>query len=294
MYRNAGRGYASADPIEPLMEFAERTTLVASTRTGSTWLSSLLDSHPEIRFHGELFNLERAPVAALHDPRAYLNDRLAGGGSHRVVGFKLLYHQARLSYLNEFLFEMEQGRKSEVDWRTIFPARPVTREHVPALAKTWELIRSGGGRIIHLRRRNLLRQRLSHEMMMAESRARWSSEPAAGPMRIRLATDRLIQSFAEATAAAVEIDCFFAGNQKLTVFYEDLTADVAAQCGTILRFLGVRIASLVSAKKKSERRALCETIENFGEVEHALAGTPWEQFLDDCSAHERRNPLRCD
>jgi len=275
------------------MEFAERTTLVASTRTGSTWLTSLLDSHPEIRFHGELFNLEQAPLSALYDPRAYLNDRLAGGGSHRVVGFKLLYHQARLSYLNEFLSEMEQGRKAAVDWRTVFPARPVTEEHVPALAATWEVIRIGGGRIIHLRRRNLLRQRLSHEIMMAESRAHWSSVPTVHPVRIRLATDRLIESFAEATAAAIEMDRFFAGSSKLTVFYEDLSADFAVQCHTILHFLGVRIAPLVSPKRKSKRRVLCETIENYGEVERALAGTPWEQFLHDCPAHERRNPVHC-
>jgi hypothetical protein len=67
------------------MESVRRVALVATTRTGSTWLGALLDSHPEIRFRGEIFNLEHATAAAVLDPEAYLDEALSAAGPR--VGF---------------------------------------------------------------------------------------------------------------------------------------------------------------------------------------------------------------
>jgi LPS sulfotransferase NodH len=263
------------------MEPLRRVAIVATTRTGSTWLGSLLDSHPEIRMEGEIFNLEHAAPSAVLDPGAYLNEALAGAGPHRVVGFKILYHQARLDYLNSFLAEMDQGRPSQVDWRAHFPVRPVTAKQVPELARAWDRIRDGGTRIIHLRRRNLLRRYLSHETLMAVSRARWTGLPTSQLPRLRLAPARLIESFEEVAASAAEIDSHFRESPRLVVFYEELTANLAAQSARILGFLEVRRLRLTGTAPRHPRRPLRETIENYDEVERALAGTPWEAFLDD-------------
>jgi LPS sulfotransferase NodH len=263
------------------MESVRRAAVVATTRTGSTWFGSLLDSHPEIRFHGEIFNLERAAISAVLAPGAYLNEVLAGAGPQRVLAFKLLYHQARLAYLNGFLLEMEQGRPSQVDWRALFPVRPVMEKQVPELARAWDLIRDCGTRIIHLRRRNLLRRCVSHEILMATSRARWKGVPVAPLARVRLPADRLIESFEEMVASAAEVDRFFTGNPRLVVYYEDLTADLATQCARALDFLAVRSWPLTCATRGRHRRTLRDTIENYDQVERALAGTPWEVFLDD-------------
>src|SRR4051812_16902643 len=120
-----------------------RAVLVASTRTGSSWLASLLDSHPAIRFHGELMNLEHAPLEALRDPLAYLEDQLTMPPGVAVAGFKLLQHQARVAYLDDFLAELDQGRPSRVDWRRYFPVRPVPAAMVPALPALWDALRGG-------------------------------------------------------------------------------------------------------------------------------------------------------
>jgi LPS sulfotransferase NodH len=261
------------------MESVRRVALVATTRTGSTWLGALLDSHPEIRFRGEIFNLEHATAAAVLDPEAYLDEALSAAGPHRLVGFKLLYHQARLDYLNGFLLEMDEGRPSRVDWRTLFPARPVTEVQAPALARPWARIRDDGTRIIHLRRRNLLRRYVSHEILMAASRARWKAAPETRHARVRLAPDRVVESFAQATAAADEVDRFFSRSAVLAVFYEELAAAPAAEWARILDFLGVRRAPLGAAARERRAPSLREKIENYDRVERSLAGTPWEAFL---------------
>ena len=260
---------------------ARRAVVVASTRTGSTWLSSLLDSHPEIRFHGELFNLAHAPVEAVLDPGAYLDRCLGDGGVHRVVGFKLLDHQARVEYLNDFLGEMDEGRPSDVDWRRLFPKRPVAENDAPAMAATWALLRRSGGRIVHLRRRNLLRREISQEIMMAESRTRWRGASPSGRPRVRLAAEGLAVAFASQIASSEEVDRFFAGGAKLNVFYEDLVRDLAVETARILDFLGVRIMPLGLDRPTPIDRGLRDAVDNYAEVEKALKGTLWERFLDE-------------
>ena len=257
-----------------------RVALVASTRTGSSWLAALLDSHPAIRFHGELFNLERVPLRALHDPLAYLDEQLAECAGAAVVGFKLLQHQARLPYLNDFLAELDAGRESRVDWRQHFPLRPVTAEMAPALPRLWEALR-GDRRyaIIHLTRRNLLHQRLSHERLMTISRARWSA--AVPPASVMLAADRLADALEEHARTVEVLRNFFAGCRVLEVVYEDLAADPDGQQARLLRFLGVPHAPLHPAPRQTSRRHLREELANYDDVARALLGTRWAALLDE-------------
>lgn len=256
-----------------------RVVLVASTRTGSSWLASLLDSHPTIRFRGELFNLERAPLEAIRDPLAYLDAQLVPPAGVAAVGFKLLQHQARAEYLNDFLAELDQGRPSQVDWRRHFPARPVGVEELPALPALWDALRQGAWKVIHLQRRDLLRQRISHERLMAGSRSRWRG-PLAPARPLRLAADRLVDELERHTREVGAVRAFFAGAPLRDVAYEDLLADAAAQQRQLLAFLGVPAAPLRSALSRRAPRPLREELANYGEVARALAGTRWAALLD--------------
>ena len=274
-----------------------RVALVASTRTGSSWLASLLDSHPAIRFHGELFNLEAAPLRALHDPLAYLDEQLVDGAGAAVVGFKLLQHQARLAYLNDFLAELDAGRESRVDWRQYFPLRPLTAAMAPALPGLWDALRRDRRyAIIHLTRRNLLRQRLSHERLMARSRARWSA--AAPPTdAVTLAPEQLGAAFDQHARTVDELRAFFAGCRRLEIVYEDLVADPAGDQARILRFLDLPHAPLHPPARPHPRRSLREELANYDDVARALHGTRWQGLLEEpASARVRtrawRAPLR--
>lgn len=258
-----------------------RVALVASARTGSSWLASLLDSHPAIRFHGELFNLERAPARALHDPLIYLDEQLVADDRVAVVGFKLLQHQARAAYVDDFLTELDQGRPSAVDWRAHFPARPVTADMLPALPTLWEALRDRRRfAVIHLQRRNLLRQRLSHERLMADSQARWRDAPADAGGAVRLDAPRLVAHLERHARAVDALRASLAGGRVLEVAYEDLVAAPEEQQARILRFLDVPPAPLRSAERRRATRPLRETLANYDEVARALADTRWAALLD--------------
>jgi hypothetical protein len=255
---------------------------------------SILDAHPEVRFHGELFNLEHAPRAALCDPAAYLRRRLAATGSHRIVGCKMLYHHAQPDYVRDFLAEMAEGRPAAVDWRAVFAGRALTGD-VPALAGAWDALRAGGRtRIIHLRRRNLLRQHVSHARLMGASHREWRHEEGAPePPRVVIAIEPMLRSFAETTHRSAAIARFFAGNPTLEVFYEDLCADTAAQIARLLDFLGVARLPLPAPPPAVAPGALRLAIANYDAVAAALADTPWASFLDAAAAGGRdRAPCR--
>jgi hypothetical protein len=140
-------------------------------------------------------------------------------------------------------------------------------------------MRSTGVSIVHLRRRNLLRRHVSHEILMAASRARWQGTAPSDRPRVRLAAERLGALFESETAESEEIDRFFARSRNTVVFYEDLLENFVLESSRLLEFLGVRPMALDSSRQREMQRPLHESIENYGEVERALAGTVWEPFL---------------
>ena len=83
-----------------------RFVIVTAGRTGSTRLRLLLDSHPEIRCHGEVFGgnlstlaepgspaMEEAEAARAASPARFMQERVFDAGAQRAVGFKVLYEQ---------------------------------------------------------------------------------------------------------------------------------------------------------------------------------------------------------
>jgi LPS sulfotransferase NodH len=281
--------------VRPVRHTAERggvdgarAAIVAPARSGSSWLVSILDAHPQIRFHGEVFNLEHAPRAAVCDPAAYLRARLAPTGPQRIVGCKVLYHQAQPAYVRDFLAEMAEGRPAAVDWRAVFADELLTGDG-PALAGAWEALRDGGAtRIIHLRRRNLLRQHISHARLMATSRSAWRREGCVpAPRPIVVAIEPMLGSFAEATRRSAEIARFFAANPTIEVWYEDLCTETLAQIERMLAFLCVARWPLPAAPPAAAPVALRLAIANYDAVAAALADTPWASFLDDAGADSR-------
>jgi LPS sulfotransferase NodH len=273
----------SSRPPPAQLSPAARAVIVASARSGSGWLLALLNAHPRIALHGELFNLEHAPRQAVFDPRGYLDAVLPRDRTPRVAGFKLLYHHGRLAYLNDFLREMDGGRPAAVDWRRELPARPVTRAMLPPRAALWPALRRGGAtHIIHLRRHDLLRQALSHARLMADSRARWRGEPARRQAAVALDARHLVQRFERHTRTAERIAAFFRAGPRLDLWYEALLADPAGECARAYAFLGVAPPRVAIAAPPAAPRLgdLRQEIANYDAVARALAGTRWTALLE--------------
>ncbi len=202
--------------------------IVCADRTGSTLLRGMLNSHPDVYVGGELFNdyipdgripwqLDSAPtgqdakdeLTALRraDPVAFL-ERLFGMSAqrgYRVIGFKLMYyHGDRYSAVRDRLRD-----------DTAF-------------------------RIIHLKRRNLLRRYISEQR--ARMTGEWSHPSGVDEIQlpeVPLKLKDCLQDFDYVEQQQREYADLFERHDVLEVFYEDLAATPVPVAKRTAAFLGL-------------------------------------------------------
>ena len=247
----------NADPSARCTRFCILTT----GRTGSTRLRLLLDSHPLVRCHGELFgeNLSTlaAPGSDAHqallaeraaDPAAFLARAFEPGGA-RAAGFKLLYGQL----LNRW----------------------------PGLLDLLQADRSV--RIVHLVRRNGIKRFLSEYFVGTVTGRhlcpRDEEPPAVGPVTIPVAA--LLADLEAVPVQAARIRDLFREHPFHEIAYEDSLDDDGPAMRAVQAFLDVPPAPLSAGIRKilpDDPRLL---IANFAEVAAAVRGTPFEPWLGE-------------
>jgi LPS sulfotransferase NodH len=253
---------ASSKPEGGVASAEVRFLIVGARRSGSNLLCSLLDSHPEVLCHHELFNPSGVFCAlSLRDadfdpgtiaerdanPAAFLERVFSDPRGHRCVGFKMTHGQA---------------------------------ESVLAA-----VLRDADVRKIVLERRNRVKTYLSEQV--AERLDQWEvydeSELATERPLLRVDAAALREHAARNRAfyRRVEEVLRDTGQAHLRVCYEDLW-DVETQ-GAILRFLGVTETgtALVSPSVKQNPRDARRIVANFDELAESLRGDPLRDELLD-------------
>lgn len=227
---------------------APRGVLIfAQGRSGSTLLVELLNSLPEVRCEGEILQRRVAfPAAWAEARRLRHRDRLYG---FKVKPLQLLHHQ-NVTDMGGWLAGMH-GR---------------------------------GWRLVHLERRNLLRQVLSN---IAAERYGWQRRvDTANPGRDPLHVDPAVLTYWMGVRARwrEQEHAALAGLAHETVHYEDDLSDPDRQQATLDRLaaaLGVESAAGASNLRPANPGALADRIANYAEVRQALEGGPWERYLDE-------------
>jgi hypothetical protein len=280
-----------------------RFVVLGDARTGSYMLVQALDSHASVTCFGELFNWDveyidynvpgydrdSARDLALRnsDPTTFLRERIfcERGAGTQAVGFKLLYSHV---------------------WGG-FPGL------LEALAADREL------RVVHLKRRNLLRRLVSTRLAQASGvwrmeagtaplpladpstwrrglkdpagaarallrRMRPSGGPVAAPnvpaqKSVRLTLQECDEFMYKAMHEVDYYDSLFSGHPSHEIWYEDIVGDQRAAFGAVQSFLGVERKRLVVTMARQNPGPLPELIENYDEVERHYRGTPVERFL---------------
>ena len=241
----------------------DRFVVLATPRCGSNWLCSLLDSHPDILCHHELFNLERIRLSRslaanpgfLGDmesrqaaPREFLNKAWNKSLGHKAVGFKLNLGQSEIIF-DEVLDD-------------------------PKVAK------------IIISRRNRVRSFVSE--MIAEKTKIWESFPDSepmpdpGPQKVEAAElfEQVRRNQDYYTALRQRLDA--TGQTALEVQYEQLNDRQQHQ--TILDFLQLDVdVALTTATSKMNRGSLRVLISNFDQLAGQLSHS---ELLDDLSSGE--------
>jgi LPS sulfotransferase NodH len=241
-----------------------RFILLGRSRTGSNFLRGLIASHPQAIVLGEILknpaaiewgtDAPAAPDEALEvyrrDPERFLETYVfCGRPRHlRALGFKLFYYHARSD-----------------PW-----------------SRAWPYLQTMPGlRVIHIKRRNILRTHLSR--VRAEQTDRWvktSGEPEAlPPVELEYAACR--RDFEQTRAWEQEADAYFAGREMLEVVYEDLVAQPAAQAGRVQDFLGLTGRPLAPQTHQQSRQPLSAAIANYESLKRQFAGSPWQAFFDE-------------
>jgi LPS sulfotransferase NodH len=248
--------------------------IFATQRTGSTWLMDSLDAHPAVAAYDELLlaggigngywgrkDLEffeayykrncthvNTITRALWSVR-YLNRVYSSQQAAEAIGMKLMYDQL---------------------WKNPWLCLYLIRHRV---------------RVLHLVRANLLDVVLSLEMVKARNQPHAWKHHMVETSTVTLDPDAVMSTlhtlefrvrFARRLLAALPLRC-------LEISYERLVSEPAL-LNDVLAFLGVQSAQSADVNgskfKKLNTLKQSELIDNYAEVERALADTRFERFLD--------------
>ena len=220
-------------------------------RSGGTFLTTALDSHPQIRAAGEILAdvKDQGAGAQLKQTQECLTPSLIG--RHAAVGFK--------TKLMDVLHPEELGK----------------------------LLRQIQPRVILLLRRNRVKLVVSwiNSNRLHKERGKWQSyteeeRPSVpfaidvGDFKCRLETlDGLRQRLASYVSGL--------GLPTLPLYYEDLLLDELRAFERVFSFLGIKPKAVQPECIKTTRDDLREVIKNFEELRSHYRGTPLEEMFDE-------------
>jgi hypothetical protein len=209
---------------------------------GEQHLRFLLDSHPEVRCYGELFDPDDAYYATsgLTDHHRYLAE-FDPSETRSVTGF-------------------------ELSWTSIC-----------AYPQILDLFHDRHQRVVRVNRDNLL-ERFIDDTLPSYSRYRLEV-PADEAQTVHVDIDQCLATMHDWFVRDRILRELTRGTRTLDVEFDDL--DDAATHTAVEHFLGIQPEPLSSPLERMPSKPLPEVVENWDEVEATLRGTVWETFLDD-------------
>ena len=244
----------------------QRFIILTDQRSGSNHLGDLLDSHLSVRVAGEIFNPDHRHISRNHP----LPDR-----------FRDLRARDPIAYLKAFFTQPLDPSITHLGFRIFHDhARSRTERSERSIWTT--LRRTKQLQVIHLKRRNLLRNLLS--LKLAERSNEWERLESAPLVRyepLRIEYEEVIAHFRARERSFARGSRFFRRHRKTEIFYEDLERDEERQLAVILRFLGLPPQPLTSSTRKQNQQSTRELIENHAELEARFRHTRWHEFFLD-------------
>lgn len=234
-----------------------RFVIVCQPRTGSNWLCTLLQSHPSILCHHEVFHPEDIYYAVGHRD-----------GQLEHLGTREERDRDPLGFL-ERLWEADFGRP--------IVGLKLHEGHAPAVQA--RVLADKSVRKVLLRRRSRLRACIS--LLRARQTGRWARTPYDGVS--------VVLDPGEVFDFARRYDAFYAGLRAATrtqpaleVVYEDLQRDPRV-LARLLEFLGADAgaAELSARTVRQSRDSLREALSNYEELACGLRGSALESELEE-------------
>ncbi|NJN94861.1 MAG: sulfotransferase [Anaerolineales bacterium] len=241
----------------------KRFIVLGRPRIGSTWLISLLDSHPNIYARGEIFLKLNG-----RDYREILNRTFCKQPPHvKAVGFKIFYLQP---YDNKDcgiwpeLIEMRQVQVIHLKRKNILQtllSKKISQQTKIAKA-------TKGNQLKDIQKRKV---ELSYETYLQDIQER----------KVEFTSEELVTEFNTLKRLEAEFDDKFRSHPLLTVYYEDLVSRLNAEMETITNFLGLPFYPPKSQYVKLNPENPSNLIANYESLKREFSGTEWAQFFEE-------------
>jgi LPS sulfotransferase NodH len=237
-----------------------RFVILAAPRTGSNWLCTLLNSHPDILCHHEIFNPNGIFYALDYRDGALDLGTIEERNQHPLEYLSRIWQHPLGSTCVGF--KMTRGQDERV-LQAVLNDRAVRK--------------------IVLRRRDVLRTYVSEKI--AEQTGRWevyaSSELKEKPSRVCVKIEDLRDHARvnDAFYESLEKTLCLSGQRPMVVWYEQLFAIGAHS--RLLGFLDVPRRNLIAKSVRQNPGDLAQLISNYNELESALAGTEFGPLLEN-------------
>lgn len=238
--------------------------ILGRSRTGSNFLRSLLNSHPAALVLGEIFRnqdaidfdhpefptTERIIKVYQNDPQKFLEKIVFRKipAKYQALGFKLFYYHARENPFAQI-------------WHTIKNQKDI--------------------RILHIKRRNILRTHLSRENAVKTGQWVNTNGKETHLQSYQLDYDALLKDFIQTRQWEQEADSFFKDHPMIEVIYEDLSENTTGQIQKIQQFLGLPEYPVQAQTYKQIQKPLSEIIQNYEDLKIKFQNTEWSTFFED-------------
>lgn len=213
------------------LDTPKKFIIISYSRTGSNFLISLLNSHPNITCGGELLG----KVTPNSDYSKLLNKIF--NSPNKTQGFKLFHYHPMNVENNQLLFDTIKADK------TI--------------------------RIIFLERKNLLRRYYS--LLKANQTNVWkvtnTKDITHTKSKISIDITKLIQTINSVTKYENLYKEMFQEHKHIIIQYEDIENNYTQTCMKIFRFLDLRKHAAIGNTIKQNHGNLKDLIENYNELE---------------------------
>jgi LPS sulfotransferase NodH len=141
-----------------------------------------------------------------------------------------------------------------------------------------------GIRIIHLKRRNVLRTCLSRAI--AEKQDAWAERRIEQDSSVRrkavsISFNDLKAAFEQTERWEQTADLLFADHPCLNVFYEELVKSPPIAFGEVTGFLDVAEGVPMTRLRKQNPEPTSQLIVNYAELRDGFRGTKWQCYFDE-------------
>ena len=246
-----------------------RFLITCPARTGSSMLTSFLQSHPDICMHGEVFG-RGAPLA-------FFGLDYSRGAPPLEDVLRRIRNRSPVRFLTKFVFYAGAYRAVGLKLKYEELLRPEYGELMHHLGDDTEI------KIVHLRRENLLERFLSQHVAVKVTKVYNISDEAdrpADPGPVYLPIDECEDDFARTERRQARFHDCFAGHDAIEVTYEQLVASREVTLRRVQEFLGLEPRPLETIHKRLRNRSLGDSIENWDELRLHFATTRFARFFE--------------